>query len=215
MFPHSTVWRLLALPLVLASACDPPDPDAALAAEVLAAGDDAHCDHTPQSTPFERTQVELSLPPMSLIDQNGEAYALSRLETSDRPVALNFIFATCTTICPVMTATFSQLRDELGDDADRVHMVSITIDPSHDTPAVLADYARKHNAPADWLFLSGPTEDVEVALKAFDAWTPTKFNHSPITLLRAPGQSDWTRLDGLGSGTALAEQVRPMLAKTL
>ena len=54
---------------------------------------------------------------------------MSDLQGASGPVAVNFIFTTCTTICPVMTATFAQLGRELGLEADRIRLVSITIDP--------------------------------------------------------------------------------------
>ena len=68
------------------------------------------------------------------------------------PLALNFIFTTCTTICPVMTATFSGLRRRLGSEAEELRMVSISIDPERDRPATLKAYAERFKAPAAWRF---------------------------------------------------------------
>lgn len=48
-------------------------------------------------------------------------------------------------------------------------------------------------------------------LKATDTWTGSKFNHKPVSLLRTANGTTWTRLEGLGSGAALAAQVRPLL----
>ncbi|MEQ1501492.1 MAG: SCO family protein [Myxococcota bacterium] len=171
-----------------------------------------HCKTPPTPSPFVRTEAAYDLPDLTLVDQAGRPVRLRELAASDRPIALNFIFATCTTICPVMTATFAQLRTELGPDVDRVRFVSITIDPEHDTPAVLAAYADKFDAPADWSFLTGPSADIEQALRAFDAYTGSKLAHRPITLVSEPGRNRWVRLEGLGSGKALADEVRTVLA---
>ena len=54
---------------------------------------------------------------------------------SDKPVLVNFIFTTCTTICPVMSAGMSQFLTNLGAERDRVRVVSISIDPETDTVA--------------------------------------------------------------------------------
>lgn len=162
---------------------------------------------------FQRTQDTYQLPVVTLFDQSGEAVAVDELDNGNRPQAVNFIFATCTTICPVMTATFAQMRRELGADADRIDMVSITIDPEHDTSAVLSEYAGRFDAPPppEWRFLTGHPEDVEQVLRAFDAWSGSKANHRPITLLRGAGEQDWIRLEGLGSGADLAAEAMALL----
>jgi len=161
-------------------------------------------------SPFQRSQHEYSVPEVTLRDQAGRPFPLSELQGGG-PLAVNFIFTTCTTICPVMTATFAQMRRELGPEADRIRLVSITIDPEHDTPAVLAEYAGRFGATPDWSFLTGSPEDVERVLRAFDAWTGSKASHRAVTLLRRPGEREWVRLEGLGSGAALADQVRTVL----
>ena len=162
-------------------------------------------------SPFQRSQHEYSLPDVTLRDQAGRRVAMSELQGASGPLAVNFIFATCTTICPVMTATFAQMRRELGPEADRIRMVSITIDPEHDTPAVLAEYAERFGAPPEWSFLTGSPAEVERVLRAFDAWTGSKASHRPVTLLRRRGEPGWVRLEGLGSGAALAGEARAVI----
>lgn len=160
---------------------------------------------------YQRSQHRYALPALTLRDQAGRPVPVSELEGDSGPMALNFIFATCTTICPVMSATFSQLLYALGPDAARIRLVSITIDPEHDTPAVLAALAQRFDAPPNWRFLTGNPGEVEQVVRAFDAWTGSKAAHRPITLLRRKGDSEWVRLEGLGSVTALAEQARTVI----
>ncbi len=177
------------------------------------AADGADCHTVPTAEPFSVRSVVVAPPVVPLVDQHGKPLDLLDLANADRPVALNFIFATCTTICPVMTATFSRARDQLGPDADQVQMVSITIDPAHDTPSVLARYAQDHGIQGDWRLVTGSPEDVERVLKAFGVWSGSKFNHKPVTLLHTPGSPDWRRLDGLGNGELLAKELRGLLNK--
>jgi protein SCO1/2 len=160
---------------------------------------------------FKVSMENYAVPDVELVDDSGTPVALRTLLSGGHPVAVNFIFTTCTTICPVMTATFAQMRKELGSEADRIQLVSITIDPEHDTPAVLAQYAKRFDATTGWQFLTGSPADVERVLRTFDAWTGSKTNHRPITLLRSQGDSQWVRLEGLGSGIALAEQARTVI----
>ncbi|HEX9188733.1 MAG TPA: SCO family protein, partial [Vicinamibacteria bacterium] len=100
-----------------------------------------HCHAAPKPSPFSRSEARYEVPEVTLRDQAGRPVAARELTGGPGPVAVNFIFTTCTTICPVMSATFAQTRRELGDDAGRVHFVSISIDPENDTPAALARYA--------------------------------------------------------------------------
>lgn len=160
---------------------------------------------------YTSSRQSYTVPDVKLFDSAGNHVALQELLDGDRPVAVNFIFTTCTTICPIMTATFAQMRKALGAEADRIQLVSITIDPEHDTPAVLSAYARRFNATSQWRFLTGKPKDIEHVLRTFDAWTGTKTNHRPITLMHGKGESQWVRVEGLASGTALAKQARLVL----
>lgn len=55
---------------------------------------------------FTRSQVAVKIPKVTLINQKGEAVELSALLQSDKPVFVDFVFATCTTICPVLSAGY-------------------------------------------------------------------------------------------------------------
>jgi protein SCO1/2 len=171
----------------------------------------AHRAAMAKKTDFKISMENYDVPDVELIDESGAHVALRTVLAADHPVAVNFIFTTCTTICPVMTATFAQMRKELGSEAERIRLVSITIDPEHDTPVVLAKYAEHFDATSGWRFLTGNSADVERVLRNFDAWTGSKTNHRPVTLLRSQGDAKWVRLEGLGSGIALAKQARTVI----
>jgi protein SCO1/2 len=163
---------------------------------------------------FVRTVAAYPVPDLRLLDQESHATKLSDVLRQDgRPVALNFVFTTCNTICPVMTATFAKLHDELGAQAADLRFVSITIDPEHDTPAVLQRYADRYAAGTDWRFLTGTVEEIVAVQKAFDAYAGSKMNHKPLTFLRAPGSRDWVRIDGFASAAELAAEVRSLATR--
>jgi protein SCO1/2 len=160
-----------------------------------------------QSQRYTATTVHYDAADVTLIDESGTAVSLRSLLDSSQPIALNFIFTTCTTICPVMTATFAQMQRELGATAEQLRVVSISIDPEYDRPDVLKAYAEQFDAGVNWTFLTGDGPDIVAALASFDAYTGSKMNHQPITLLRARHASSWTRIQGLASSADLAREV--------
>jgi len=151
---------------------------------------------------------EPAIDDIALVDQHGRATTLREAIGSDKPVLVNFIFTTCTTICPIMTAGFSQFQATLGPDRDRVRLVSISIDPETDTVDVLRAYAQRHGAGPNWLFFTGTPEAVEAAQRAFGAFRGDAFNHAPVTYFRGAPGSPWEQLDGLPSAAALLRLYR-------
>ena len=94
-------------------------------------------------------------PDFALIDQTGRTVRLS--EFRGEPVAITFVYTRCpdAAACPMTMAKFAKLNAALA--RDRVgRLLAVTVDPENDTPAVLADYAKKIGAdPARWKFLTG------------------------------------------------------------
>ncbi|NWF74287.1 MAG: SCO family protein [Nitrospirae bacterium] len=76
-------------------------------------------------------------------------------------VLINFMYATCTNSCPTFTANLVRVQRLLGDRVGRdVFMYSISLDPEHDTPQVLAGYAKNYSVQPGWTFLTGSLADI-------------------------------------------------------
>lgn len=162
---------------------------------------------------YQRSAASYAIPDVSLVDMDGKAVPLRDGLGGGEPVLLNFIFTSCTAICPAMSATFMQVQDLLGEEAGRVRMVSISIDPENDTPDRLKEYAARFHAGPQWQMLTGSIEDSIAVQRAFDAYRGGKMNHAPLTLLRAGGDSQsWVRLDGLASATDIVDEYRKLAA---
>ena len=175
---------------------------------------DGHEDHSKHMAMMKNTsKISKStktyrIPDLTLINKSGEKVSVVEELTPDKPVLLNFIFTTCTTICPVMSATFSQAQKLLGAEISNVRMVSISIDPEQDTPEKLREYATKFNANPEWHFLTGSTPDIISVLQAFDSYRGNKMNHEPVTLLRKSKNDPWLRIDGLTTAQELVDEYR-------
>jgi protein SCO1/2 len=158
--------------------------------------------------------VNVKLPEVSLVGIGGESASLSEALNSGAPVILNFIFTTCTTICPVMTATFQQVQKQLGPKRSNARMVSVSIDPENDTPATLKAYATKFGAGPQWKMLTGNLENSIAVQKAFGVFAGDKMNHKPVTFLKAKGSDNsWVRLDGLLEARQIIKEFDKLNAK--
>jgi protein SCO1/2 len=200
----------LALPALLAAALLAP---AALADG--AAGPHAH-HHVPDAAGAlrraTRTTAEYAPPRVQLVRDDGRTVSLPEELDDGRPVVLDFVFTSCTTICPILSQTFAQLQQRLGSERDRVHLVSISIDPEQDTPARLAEYARRFHAGPQWRHYTGTAQASIAVQRAFDAYRGDKMDHTPLTFLRAAPGRRWVRIEGYATADELARELRALVA---
>ena len=176
---------------------------------------DEHAQHrlmALQKTDTIYSSNDYQIPEISLIDMNYEAVSLPEAFVSDKPVVVNFIYTTCTTICPILSATFSQIQRELGADAVGLRMISISIDPEQDSPERLQDYARRFKSSDNWHFLTGDIENVISIQKALDAYRGDKMNHIPLTFLYSEKSGTWIRMEGFASTAEIVAEYRKLLA---
>jgi protein SCO1/2 len=167
-----------------------------------------HEGHTAQlaAAPSSAARVmepQPAIPDVSFVDQDGKPTTLRDALGLDKPVLVNFIFTSCTTICPVMSAGMAQLVANLGPEQESVRIVSISIDPDADTVAALRAYARRYHAPPSWRMLTGSRSAVEAAQRAFDSYRGGKNNHAPGTFVRSARNAPWVALDGFSSAETL------------
>jgi protein SCO1/2 len=99
-------------------------------------------------------------PDFALIDQDEHPLRLSSLR--GKVVVLDFIYTRCPGPCPILSRKFAHLQRRLGDHFGKeVMLLSITIDPQHDTTAVLKQYAQRYRADTSgWKFLTGSSQEI-------------------------------------------------------
>jgi protein SCO1/2 len=93
-----------------------------------------------------------AVPPFALTERSGRR--VTRDDLRGFVWVADFIYTECTETCPTQSLRLAQLQDAFPDNAP-LRLVSITVDPEHDTPAVLARYARRYRATDRWWFLTG------------------------------------------------------------
>lgn len=101
-----------------------------------------------------------TVPPFHFLDEDGKPF--SDKDTQGKILIVDFFFTRCTSICPRMSAQMQQLQLQLDKPRyDDVLFLSHTVDPEHDTPEVLKEYARRLQAdPKRWKFLTGNAPDI-------------------------------------------------------
>ncbi len=113
--------------------------------------------------PPPRLPVLASVPRFELTDQRGLPFGT--VDLAGRIWVASFVFTRCETVCPAITAKMKQVQDHARQLGSEFHLVSFSVDPDHDTPEILAAYARLHGAsPRLWSFLTGPADAVRTAV---------------------------------------------------
>jgi protein SCO1 len=158
--------------------------------------------------------LQYTVPNVRLVRDDGKVVALPEEMNDGRPVLLNFIFTTCSSICPLMTQIFSQFEHKLGPDQQRVHLMSISIDPEEDTPTRLKEYAHEFQAGPEWQHYTGTIEASLAAQRAFNVWRGDKMSHTPVTFIRAAPGQPWVRIEGFVTPDELLRTYRQLLAES-
>lgn len=154
------------------------------------------------------------IPNVELTDQHGHTVHFYTDLVKGKVVAINTVFTTCTTICPLMGARFAKISRLLQNtDPSRVRLISISIDPLNDTPEKLDAWSHKFgDVGPDWTLLTGKKDDVDSLLKALEIFTADKQEHTPVVLIGVGGSTDWARASALSSPAQLADLIRARLA---
>lgn len=97
-----------------------------------------------------------SVADFTLTERSGRPF--SRAELDGHPWVADFVFTRCGGPCPLLSSGMAKLHETLGRTDARI--VSFTVDPEHDSPAVLAEYAKAHGASEKWVFLTGDVNAV-------------------------------------------------------
>jgi protein SCO1/2 len=162
----------------------------------------------------QRFERSVTVPVVTLTRGDGARLPLSSVLDDGRPVVLNFIFTTCTAICPVTSQVFAEFRGLLApNERDALNMVSISIDPEQDSPRKLTSYAKRFGNNGTWAHFTGTARDSEVVQRAFEAWRGDKMNHVPQTFIRPALGKPWVRLDGFISPEGLLSEYRKLTSK--
>lgn len=180
------------------------------------ADEDPHAKHRAmmkQKSEPALESAEVDLRDRPLLTQHGEEVMFVSDVIGDNIVVMDFVYTTCTTICPVLSALFTQVQDKLGDQVgDDVMLVSMSVDPVRDTPQRMKAYSAKHRAGDGWLWLTGAKPVVDEVLVGVGAYT-TNFEDHPTMVLIGDGRTGvWKRLFGFPNPDRIVSVVNDLRA---
>ena len=156
-----------------------------------------------------------SIPDLELLDQDGKTVRFYSDLVKGKTVAVNFIFTTCTTICPPLGATFARVQKELGERAGRdVHFISVSVDPVTDTPERLKAWGAKFKAGPGWTLVTGDKVRVDQLLNALAASASKREDHSPTIVVINDARQVVTRTYGLARPSQIIKVIDDTIAGT-
>jgi protein SCO1/2 len=111
-----------------------------------------------EARPLEGLQAFGAVPEFSFTERDGRRVTLAELK--GKVWLVNFIYTNCPDTCPIQSAQMRRIQEGFNKEKD-LRLVSITVDPTRDTPQVLSQYAKRFSAdPARWFFLTGEKETI-------------------------------------------------------
>lgn len=149
----------------------------------------------------------MKIPNSAVYDQNGKQLDFYTDLIKGKTVAINFIFTTCTASCPPLTATFRKVQQDAGQRGLDVKLISVSVDPTVDTPERLHAFAEKYNAGPGWTFVTGNKGEIDLLLKGLGVAITSKNDHTPMIMIGNDVADYWTRAYGLSSPTKLVDLI--------
>jgi protein SCO1 len=147
------------------------------------------------------------IPDAEVLDQDGKQLNFYRDLIKGKTVAINFVFTTCTAICPSLTATFRRVQQEAATRGVDLQLISVSVDPTVDTPERLHEYSAKFKTGPGWTFVTGDKAKIDSVLQAFGVAVANKNDHTPMVLIGNDASDYWTRIYGLSSPAKIVDLV--------
>ena len=136
---------------------------------------------------------DLSVPPFTLTDQEGRPFTNDIF--AGKVTIVDFFFTHCKLICPALVQHMQDQQRALN--GTGVRLLSISVDPEHDTPQVLKAYAQQYQVGPGWLFLNAKLDDVDLLSKKLGLYSEpnpeNKDGHMPTLLIGNEATGQWIR----------------------
>jgi protein SCO1/2 len=150
--------------------------------------------------------ARVALLDVPLVDQEGRTVRFASDVVGRRVAAVEFVFTRCTTTCPVLGLQFQRVQHLLGDRLGTdFALVSVSVDPQFDTPALLKAWGERFDAQPGWTLATGPKLEVDRLLNALGSFSADRANHKNTILLIDGATGDALRVDGTATPASVVK----------
>ncbi len=147
-----------------------------------------------------------------LINQDGEKMRFYSDLLKGKTVIIDSFFATCQGSCLPMNRNLEKVQEALGDRLGKdAYIISISVDPTVDTPPALKAYSKKLNARPGWYFLTGDKASVDFVLKKLGQFVDDKQDHLNIFIIGNERTGLWKKAFGLAKSEELVKVVESVI----
>ena len=155
-------------------------------------------------------QLRQHFPNIQLVNQDGKKLRFYDDLIRGKIVIIQFMFTSCDRLCPMVTPNLVKIQKELQKQAPgEVNLVSISVDPDHDTPAALKEYAAKFHVGPNWQFLTGRKSEIEGLRRELGVFDPenTTFEHMNVITIGKEPTGQWFCMRALNRADVIAYSV--------
>lgn len=149
-------------------------------------------------------------PNVPLVTQDKKTVRFYDDLVKNKVLIIQFMFTNCEKFCPMVTPNLVRVQKQLQERAANiVTMISITVDPSHDTPGVLKEYASKFHVQPGWQFLTGQKSDVDQIRRGLGVYDPDdkKIEHMNVLTIGKESTGQWLAIEGLAKPEDIVQTV--------
>jgi protein SCO1/2 len=161
-----------------------------------------------QTPAAEQSAAQTYFTDVELVNQHGEKMRFYTDLIKGKVVIISSFFSTCQGSCSLMFRNLEKIQQSLGARVGKdVWMISISVDPTVDTPVRLKEYAKKVNAGPGWYFLTGEKQNVEFALKKIGHFVDKKEEHLTVIIIGNESTGLWKKAVGVAKSEELVKVV--------
>ena len=156
-------------------------------------------------------------PNIELVNQDGKKLRFYDDLIKGKIVVIQFMFTNCDRLCPMVTPNLLKVQKQLQEQAPgEVNIVSISVDPDHDTPKALKAYAAKFHVGPRWQFLTGRKSEIERLRRELGVFDPenTTFEHMNVVTIGKEPTGQWFCIRALNRPDVIAYTVLRLADRT-
>jgi cytochrome oxidase Cu insertion factor (SCO1/SenC/PrrC family) len=160
----------------------------------------------------EKSAARTYFTDVELVDQEARPHRFYSDLLRGKTVVINAFFGSCQGSCPVMAGKLAAIQTRFGDRLGKdLSILSISVDPTRDTPSALKSYAGRFHAAAGWYFLTGKKENIDFALQKIGQYVEQPADHTSIIIVGNERTGLWKKAFGLAQTEEILKVVTSVL----